>query len=95
MDAPPRLKLNSVLNGMTRRGPFLANSGGVLAIIYNSVNSTIGQVRGKHDAANSILAGVITGALFKSTRGIKPMGWSAVMVGTAAGVWSVGSKALL
>lgn len=93
--APPRLKLNYVLNGMTRRGPFLGNSGGVLALIYNGVNSTIGHVRGKHDTANSVAAGVISGALFKSTRGVKPMGWSAVVVGAAAGAWSMGSKVLM
>lgn len=95
VSAPPRLKLNYVLNGMTRRGPFLGNSGGVLALIYNGINSTIGHVRGKHDTANSVAAGVISGALFKSTRGVKPMGWSAVVVGAAAGAWSVGSKAVL
>lgn len=93
--APPRLKLNYVLNGMTRRGPFLGNSGGVLALVYNGFNSVIGNIRGKHDTANSVLAGVLSGAVFKSTRGLKPMAWSAMMVGTAAGVWSVGSKALL
>lgn len=83
--AQPRLKLNYVLNGMTRRGPFLGNSGGVLALVYNGINSTIGNIRGKHDTANSVAAGVISGAIFKSTRGLKPMGWSAVMVGAAAG----------
>ncbi|KAI5838253.1 Tim17/Tim22/Tim23/Pmp24 family-domain-containing protein [Morchella snyderi] len=93
--APPRLKLNYVLNGMTRRGPFLGNSGGVLALVYNGVNSAIGSVRGKHDTANSVLAGVLSGAVFKSTRGLRPMAWSAVMVGGAAGAWSVGSKAFL
>lgn len=90
--APPRLKLNYVLNGMTRRGPFLGNSGGVLALVYNGVNSAIGSVRGKHDAANSVLAGVVAGAVFKSTKGVRPMAWSAVMVGGAAGAWTVASR---
>ncbi|KAL0633830.1 Mitochondrial import inner membrane translocase subunit tim23 [Maublancomyces gigas] len=93
--APPRLKLNAVLNAMTRRGPFLGNSAGVLAMVYNGVNSTIGHVRGKHDTANSIVSGAITGAVFKSTRGVRPVVWSSVLVATAAGVWSVGSKVVL
>lgn len=93
--ARPRLKLNAVLNAMTRRGPFLGNSAGVLAMLYNGVNSTIGHFRGRHDTANSVLSGAITGAVFKSTRGVRPMVWSSVVVATAAGVWSVGSKALL
>ncbi|TGZ84117.1 mitochondrial import i [Ascodesmis nigricans] len=94
-DAPPRIKLNGVLNSVTRRGPFLGNSAGVLALVYNGLNSTIGYYRGKHDTANSVLAGALSGALFKSTRGLKPMVWSSSLVGLAAGAWSVGSKALV
>ncbi|KAJ6261357.1 hypothetical protein Dda_4027 [Drechslerella dactyloides] len=63
--APPKLKLNSILNGMTRRGPFLGNSAGVIAMVYNGINSTIGHVRGKHDTANSVVAGALSGAIFK------------------------------
>lgn len=92
---PPRLKLNTVLNGITRRGPFLGNSAGVLALAYNAINSTVGHYRGKHDTANSIISGALAGALFKSTRGPRPMAVSAAIVGAAAAAWSVGSKALL
>lgn len=93
-DATPRIKLNGVLNSVTRRGPFLGNSAGVLALVYNGINSTIGYYRGKHDTANSVAAGALAGALFKSTRGLKPVAWSSAIVGMAAGAWSVGSKAL-
>jgi len=64
-NAPPKLKLNSILNGMTRRGPFLGNSAAVIAMVYNGINSTIGYYRGKHDTVNSITAGAISGAIFK------------------------------
>jgi import inner membrane translocase subunit TIM23 len=94
-DAPPRIKLNGILNGVTRRGPFLGNSAGVLAMVYNGVNSTIGYYRGKHDTVNSVLSGAIAGAVFKSTRGLKPMALSAGLVGATAGAWSIGSKVLL
>ena len=94
-NAPPRLRLNAVLNAVTRRGPFLGNSAGVLALVYNGVNSTVGYYRGKHDAANSILSGVVTGAIFKSTKGLRPMLYSSSLVGAAAGLWAVGGKALL
>jgi len=94
-NAPPRLKLNGVLNAVTRRGPFMGNSAGVLAMVYNGINSTVGYCRGKHDTANSILSGMLAGAIFRSTRGIKPMAVSAGIVGATATVWSVGSKALL
>ena len=86
---PPRLRLNAVLNAVTRRGPFLGNSAGVVAITYNGVNSYIGYVRGKNDAANTIAAGTISGMLFKSTRGIRPMLISGAVVGSVAGAWAV------
>ena len=88
-NAPPRLKLNSVLNSVTRRGPFLGNSAGVIAMVYNGVNSTIGYYRGRHDSANSIAAGAISGILFKSSRGLRPMLISGGLVAGAAGTWAV------
>lgn len=87
--APPRLKLNAVLNSVTRRGPFLGNSAGVLALVYNVCNSFIGNMRGKHDAGNSIIAGALSGALFKSSRGVRPMMISSGLVAGAAGLWTV------
>jgi import inner membrane translocase subunit TIM23 len=45
--APPKIKLNAILNGVTRRGPFLGNSAGVVAMMYNGINSYIGYLRGK------------------------------------------------
>lgn len=85
----PRLRLNAVLNSVTRRGPFLGNSAGIVAMVYNIFNSTIGYYRGKHDASNSIVAGALSGALFKSTRGLKPMAISSGLVAGAAGTWAV------
>lgn len=87
--APPKIRLNSVLNAVTRRGPFLGNSAGVVAMVYNCVNSTLGYARGKHDATNSILAGALSGMIFKSTRGLKPMMISGGIVAGIAGSWAV------
>jgi import inner membrane translocase subunit TIM23 len=86
---PPRLRLNGVLNAVTRRGPFLGNSAGVIAMVYNGMNSTIGYYRGKHDTTNSIAAGALSGALFKSTRGTRPMAISAGICASVAGGWAV------
>ncbi|KAK4189595.1 Tim17/Tim22/Tim23/Pmp24 family-domain-containing protein [Podospora australis] len=88
-DQPPKLRLNSVLNSVTRRGPFLGNSAGVVAIVYNCFNSYIGYARGKHDAANTILAGVLSGMVFKSTRGVRPMMISGGIVGSVAAGWAI------
>lgn len=87
--APPKIRLNGALNSITRRGPFLGNSAGVVAMVYNGLNSGIGYVRGKHDATNSIVAGALSGAVFKSTRGLKPMAISGGIVATIAGGWTV------
>jgi mitochondrial import inner membrane translocase subunit TIM23 len=87
--APPKLRLNSVLNSVTRRGPFLGNSAGVVAMVYNGINSTIGYYRGKHDSANSVVAGALSGMLFKSTRGLRPMMISGGIVAGVAGGWAV------
>lgn len=89
---PPRLRLNGVLNAVTRRGPFLGNSAGVIAMVYNGMNSTIGYYRGKHDMSNSIVAGALSGALFKSTRGTRPMAISAAICASVAGGWAITRK---
>lgn len=88
-NAAPKLRLNGVLNSITRRGPFLGNSAGVVAMVYNGLNSMIGYGRGKHDAANSIAAGALSGMIFKSTRGTRPMLISGGIVAGIAGVWTV------
>ena len=82
-----RLRINSILNSVTRRGTFIGNSAGVLgtsiqrltfsapdacarlALVYNGINSSIDHWRGRHDAAGSMVAGALTGAIYKSTGG--------------------------
>ena len=86
---PPKLRLNSVPNSVTRRGPFLGNSAGVIAMVYHGFNSFIGHLRVKHDAANSIMAGALSGMIFKSTKGVRPMMISGGVVATIAGGWAV------
>ncbi|KAF1913339.1 mitochondrial import inner membrane translocase subunit tim23 [Ampelomyces quisqualis] len=89
---PPRLRLNGVLNAVTRRGPFLGNSAGVIAMLYNGINSTISHYRGKHEMTNSVMAGALSGALFKSTRGTRPMAISAGICASVAGGWAMTRK---
>ncbi|KAG9018889.1 Mitochondrial import inner membrane translocase subunit tim23 [Tulasnella sp. 427] len=84
----PRLRINSILNSVTRRGTFIGNSAGVLALIYNGIGASIDAYRGEHDQWGSMAAGAITGALFKSTAGIKPMFAAATLMTGLAGGWS-------
>ncbi|KAI0879521.1 Tim17-domain-containing protein [Hypoxylon argillaceum] len=92
---PPKLRLNSVLNSITRRGPFLGNSAGVVAITYNCINSLIGYLRGKHDAANTIFAGALSGMVFRSTRGARQMLISGGVVASIAAAWAVTKRVII
>jgi import inner membrane translocase subunit TIM23 len=58
-------------------------------MVYNGINSTIGHYRGRHDVTNSVMAGALSGAIFKSTRGVRPMAISSGIVASVAGSWAV------
>lgn len=89
-----RLRLNGILNAITRRGPFLGNSAGVLTLVYNGINSSIDYFRGEHDYLNSLAAGALSGAIFKSTKGPKPMMIASALMTGAAGAWCVLKRAV-
>lgn len=94
-DAPAKIKVNHVLNTITKRGPFLGNSMGVLGIFYNFLNSKVlFDIRGKHDSANSIVAGALAGALFRAPRGLKPMLIASGITAGGAAVWCVAKQAI-
>lgn len=90
-----RLRLNAVLNQVTRRGSFMGNSAGVIALIYNIIDASIDTARGKHDIAGSIAAGGLSGALFKCTAGVRPMAISSGIMMTLAATWSAAKTSLL
>jgi len=56
--APPKIRLNAVLNAVTRRGPFLGNSAGVVAMVYNGINSYVGYARGKRKCKFVLIEGI-------------------------------------
>ncbi|KAH8116408.1 Tim17-domain-containing protein [Phellopilus nigrolimitatus] len=89
-----RLRINSILNSVTRRGTFIGNSAGVVALIYNAINSSIDGIRGKHDAFGSMAAGGLSGALYKSSAGVRPALAAGTLMTGLAGVWSYVKKAV-
>lgn len=93
-DASFKLRLNSILNAVTRRGPFLGNSAGVLTLVYNLINASIGKYRGEHDDWNSLASGAIAGAVFKCTKGVKPMLIASGLMTAAAGAWCALKRAI-
>ncbi|KAG7698105.1 hypothetical protein KL930_001767 [Ogataea haglerorum] len=84
---PFKLKLNTVLNQVTKFGPHMGNNAGVLAIMYNLIDSSLDNIRNKHDDLNSLAAGFLSGALFRSSKGLKPMGYSAGAMTLVAAAW--------
>lgn len=40
-----KLRMNAVLNGITSRGPFMANTGSMLALLYNLVHGAVIRLR--------------------------------------------------
>ncbi|KAI8139293.1 Tim17/Tim22/Tim23/Pmp24 family-domain-containing protein [Fennellomyces sp. T-0311] len=88
-----KVRLNTTLNSITRRGPGLGNAVGVVAMMYNGTTAIIDRTRGSHDSLNSIAAGAISGAIFKSTAGLRPMAISSGVCAVIAGVWSVAVSA--
>lgn len=86
-DASFKLRLNSILNAVTRRGPFLGNSAGVLTLMYNLINASIGEYRGVYDDYNSLVSGALAGAIYKCTKGPKPMLIASALMTGVAGAW--------
>lgn len=87
-----KLRLNSVLNGCTRRGPFLANSLGVIALMFGCTNTAIEKVRGVEDDYNTAAAAVITGMAFKSTGGPRAIAIAGGVGGGLALLYYAGNK---
>lgn len=86
-DASFKLRLNGILNAVTRRGPFLGNSAGVLTLLYNLINASIGEYRGVYDDYNSLASGALAGAVYKCSKGPKPMLIASAIMTGVAGAW--------
>ncbi|CAJ0868020.1 6817_t:CDS:2 [Entrophospora sp. SA101] len=83
-----KLRLNTILNSITRRGPFIGNSCGILAMGYNTINGIISSTRGRHDTINNVASGALVGVIFKSTAGIKAAATASLICAATAGTWT-------
>ena len=67
-----RLRINCIMNACTSRGPFLGNSLGIVALLYNGLNGAIIKARNdREDMLGAVGAATLSGAIFKSTAGMK------------------------
>ncbi|KAK0536773.1 Mitochondrial import inner membrane translocase subunit tim23 [Tilletia horrida] len=83
-----RLRLNAVLNAVTRRGTSLGNNGGCLALMYNLAELGISTARGSvSDPFSSIGAAGLTGVLFRSTAGVRQAIISGAVFAGAGAAW--------
>ncbi len=66
-----RLRVNCILNACTARGPFMGNSLGIVALLYNGLHGALIKARGeKDDLLGTVAAATASGAIFKSTAGL-------------------------
>ena len=67
-----RLRINCILNACTARGPFLGNSLGIIALVYNGLHGGLIKARNeKEDLWGAVGAAAASGAIFKSTAGLR------------------------
>ena len=99
-DSPSRLtkiRMNSMLNGASFWGSRLGNQAGVVALIYTFSKmvveySTITDRLGLGDAADSVVAGLSTGVIYKCMRGPRQMALFATAGAASMGALTVLSK---
>ncbi|EDV21296.1 uncharacterized protein TRIADDRAFT_60178 [Trichoplax adhaerens] len=81
-----KLRINGILNSCTRRGPFVGNSLGCIETILGKVT----QKEDEDNPYNTVGAAVLTGAIFKSTGGIRATALAAAIGGTLAVTYHFG-----
>lgn len=65
------LRRTQLLNHIMKQGSATANTLGTLAVMYSAFGVLFSWVRGEDDDVNTMLAGVSTGLLYKSTAGLR------------------------
>ncbi|KAJ3071178.1 Mitochondrial import inner membrane translocase subunit tim23 [Podochytrium sp. JEL0797] len=91
-----KIRFNSVLNSIGRQGPRIANSMGVLTLGWALLDNTLYSWRGEvSDYYNHVGAAFLSGALFKSTAGVRPAliagGLMSAVVGSY-GLWEMSTS---
>ena len=79
--ATTKLRVNSILNSCSTKGPNLANQAAIMTMFYVGFNNLFSWVRGEEDIYNAVSAGSLSGALYKSSSGIKSVAKHSVLGG--------------
>ena len=83
-----KLRLNAVLNAISKRGVAASNGLAVVALMFTMTESGVYHYLSDDGAMNYALAGAATGALYKCTKGIRTAGISGA-IGAAISVGTV------
>lgn len=79
-----RLRINCILNACTARGPFMGNSLGIVALLYNGLHGAVIKARNdREDMWGAVAAATASGAIFKSTSGFKKVMMGGGVFGSA------------
>lgn len=93
---PWRLRWNAILNAMTSRGPFAANTAASLALLYNICHGA--QIKwlrdGEYGMESAVTSATAAGALFRSTKGLRAMAKAGGLAGLGMLVYCMVEAAL-
>lgn len=90
-----KLRRTQLINHVMKQGSATANTLGTLAVMYSAFGVLFSYVRGEDDDVNTVLAGVGTGMLYKSTAGLRKCaigGAIGLAVTGAYCLWNLGSN---
>ncbi|KAG7213795.1 hypothetical protein KM043_003015 [Ampulex compressa] len=69
-----KLRRTQLINYVMKNGSSLANTLGVVSVMYSGFGVLLSWARGTDDSINTLVAATATGMLFKSTNGIRKCG---------------------
>lgn len=84
-----KLRRTQILNHTLKSGGSVSNSLGSLAVIYSVLHALASQIYDEDDAPKSLVTGALTGALYKSSSGLKTCGRASLFGLSAAAIWSL------
>ncbi|ERN12976.1 hypothetical protein AMTRI_Chr11g151480 [Amborella trichopoda] len=89
-----KLRVSRVLNASGHTGRRYGNTLGVIGLLYAGLESSITAYRDTDDIANSIVAGLGTGVLYKMASGPRSAALAGAIGGLAVGAMMAGKQAL-
>ena len=84
-DTSRKVKITAMLNSITRRGPFFANTLGIITMYFAFSEQIFRKFRGKEDNFNKIIAAFTAGSLWKCTRSLRALTFGGLIGGTIVG----------